>query len=432
MRASRRAAKRHRVESEVERGSGSSNATRRAGIMNALALPRSLGFDLPRTYWVLWAGMLINRLGAFVMPLLTLYLTKERGLTLTQAGQVLAAYGLGSLAASFVGGTLADVFGRRVTMLISLFGSAAAMLAFGAARGHFELIAASTALGALADMYRPASQAMIADVVPPEKRSQAFGLLFWAINLGFATAASVGGLVAEKSFTILFFADAATTLVFAAMVITLIAETRPPPKEHAPKSDALAPYKDRAFAPFLFISFLIVVVFMQFQTALPEAMRRAGSSTSEYGYVLALNGVLIVILQPFMGPLLMGFRRSRVLAVAALLVGAGFTATAFAHGALAFAASVAVWTLGEVMMAPLNSSVVADLAPESLRGRYQGAFGLTWSSGFLVAPLLGPQTIEHFGLDALWVACGVVGALTAVVHLVLGGPRAARLGKTSD
>lgn len=400
--------------------------------MNAAALPRSLGFDLPRTFWVLWAGMLINRLGAFVLPLLTIYLTKERGLSLTEAGQVLAAFGLGSLAASFVGGTLADLLGRRATMLISLLGSAAAMLAFGAARSRLELLGAALVLGAIADMYRPASQAMIADVVPPEKRAQAFSLLFWAINLGFAAAVALGGLVAEKSFSALFWADAATTLFFAGLVLALITETRPPARANAPAPDALAPYKDSAFAPFLLINFLVVLVFMQFQTALPEAMRRAGSSTAEYGYALSLNGLLIVLLQPFMGALVGSYRRSRVLAVASLLVGAGFAATAWAHGFVAFAATVAVWTLGEVMMAPLNSSVVADLAPEALRGRYQGAFGLTWSSGFLVAPLLGPETIARFGLDALWAGCGAVGLLAAVVHLGLGPGRAVRLGRALD
>jgi MFS family permease len=400
--------------------------------MNAAALPRSLGFDLPRTYWVLWAGMLINRMGAFVLPLLTIYLTKERGLSLTEAGQVLAAFGVGSLGAAFVGGTLADALGRRATMLISLCGSAAAMLAFGAARTRLELFAAAFLLGAIADMFRPASQAMIADVVPPEKRSQAFGLLFWAINLGFAAAVSLGGLIAEHGFSVLFFADAGTTLVFAVLVALFIEETRPAPKANAPKSDALAPYKDKAFAPFLFINFVMVLVFMQFQTALPEAMRRAGSSTSVYGYVLALNGVLIVILQPLMGTLVSSFRRSRVLALSAVLVGLGFAATAFADHALAFAATVAVWTLGEVMMAPTNSSVIADLAPEALRGRYQGAFGLTWSSGFLFAPLLGPPTIARFGLDALWGACALAGIAAAVVHLNLGAHRAARLGKLHD
>jgi MFS family permease len=400
--------------------------------MNAAALPRSLGFDLPRTYWVLWAGMLINRLGAFVLPLLSIYLTKERGLSLTEAGEVLAAFGVGGLGAAFVGGTLADALGRRATMLISLCGSAAAMLAFGAARSRVELFAAALLLGALADMFRPASQAMIADVVPPEKRGQAFGLLFWAINLGFAAAVSLGGLIAERGFAVLFFADAGTTLLFAVLVVFFIQETKPAAKENAPKSDALAPYKDAAFAPFLFINFVMVLVFMQFQTALPEAMRRSGASTSVYGYVLALNGVLIVILQPFMGPFLSSFRRSRVLAVASALVGFGFAATAFANQALAFAATVAVWTLGEVMMAPTNSSVVADLAPESLRGRYQGAFGLTWSSGFLFAPLLGPQTIERYGLNSLWAGCAVAGLVAAAVHVSLGARRAARLGKPQD
>src|SRR5512140_2079886 len=124
---------------------------------------------LPRIYWVLWGGTLMNRLGTFVMPLLTFYLTLERHLTLEQAGLVVSAYGFGSLVGVSLGGELADRLGRRQTLVFSLIAGAGAMLALGQMRALWSIALVAFILGAVGDIYRPASQALIADVVAPEK-----------------------------------------------------------------------------------------------------------------------------------------------------------------------------------------------------------------------------------------------------------------------
>src|SRR5687767_9018187 len=92
---------------------------------------RATAGGLPSTYWLLWVGTLVNRLGNFVVPFLALYLTRERGFSEVQAGLVIALYGAGAAIPGPVGGTLADRFGRRVALGLGLWLGAAGMLFLG-------------------------------------------------------------------------------------------------------------------------------------------------------------------------------------------------------------------------------------------------------------------------------------------------------------
>src|SRR5947207_3569244 len=187
--------------------------------------PGPLG--LARAYWVLWAGMLLNRLGGTVFFLLGIYLTRNRGLSPALAGLVVSIYASGGLLAGPVGGVLADRFGRRATLLAGTASSGLLMLALGLARSTPEIVVLAPLLGFFTELCRPPLQAAVADVVPPADRARAYGLLHWAINLGFAGAASLGGVLAERHFAALFVIDAATTLGYGAIVYTGLPETRP-------------------------------------------------------------------------------------------------------------------------------------------------------------------------------------------------------------
>lgn len=384
---------------------------------------------LPRAYWFLWGGTLINRIGSFVMPMLAVYLTKERNLSLVEAGTVVSLFGLGGLTSVQLGGVLADRLGRKSTMLLALASSAVAMLSLGFAVTTPQLMAAAFALGFTTSLYHAPSQAMLADLVPPAERQRAFGLLYWAINLGFAIAAIVGGQLAKWSFTGLFVADAATTLVTALVIWRNIPETKPvaTPEEQTRGGSFLTPFLDTTFLPYLLVHFLVVLVFFQFQVALPADMYSKGLDSGDLGWVMALNGVLIVALQPWVTRRIQGWRRSRSLALAALCVGFGFGLNAFAGALAGFALSVALWTMGEIIMAPVNSSIVADLSPADMRGRYQGAFSLIWSMGVTLGPWLSGKVITATSTRTLWLGCIGVGLLAALGQLLLGPARLERL-----
>src|SRR3954462_6260107 len=182
---------------------------------------------LPRAFWALWAGSFVNRLGTMVEPFLAFYLTGVRGFSLAATGAVLALFGLGSVLSQTLGGVLADRVGRRATLTGGMLATAAAMLALGYATATPVGVVVVFVLGVTIDMYRPAASALVADLVGPADRARAYGLLFWAINLGFAVAMVAGATLSRAGFTWLFWADAGTCAVFALLVWRAVPETRP-------------------------------------------------------------------------------------------------------------------------------------------------------------------------------------------------------------
>jgi MFS family permease len=121
---------------------------------------------LPRAFWILCCGALINQLGGFVVPFQAIYLTTVRQVGVEAAGFTVALHGMGSFASSPLGGVLADRIGRRRTMLVALLSGAAAMAHLGLARAPAHIAFAAFILGLAGDLYRPAVSAAIADVVP--------------------------------------------------------------------------------------------------------------------------------------------------------------------------------------------------------------------------------------------------------------------------
>ncbi|MFB9195820.1 MDR family MFS transporter [Actinomadura verrucosospora] len=387
------------------------------GRFAAFLRPRVGGF--PRPFWVLWAGTLLNRLGTMVEPFLGLYLTTMRGLSLAQAGVTMAVLGAGSLAGQLAGGMLADRIGRRATLTLATVGTGAAMLALGYAQGLAAILAAALVLGLLLDMYRPAAQAMVADIISPAERPRAFGLLFWAINLGWAFAMVLGGTLAQQGFLWLFWIDALTCAAFGLLVWRAIPETRTREARAERAGGFGRVLRDRVMVGYVLVTLFYTFVLMQGMTTMPLAMKEDGLGPQSYGLAIAANGTLIIIVQPLVNAWLARRDHSLVLAAGFALVGAGYGLTSLASSVAAYTATILVWTLGEIIAASVLQAVVADLAPADLRGRYGGLYGMAWSGGFLLAPLGGTQLLGAGGAPALWLTCAGLALGAAAAQLAL-------------
>ncbi len=342
----------------------------------------------------------------------------------------MSLYGAGSILAGFVGGTLADRLGRRATMLLSLFGGAAAMLGVGLAASLPQIGVATFAMGWLAEMYRPAVGAMIADIVPPADRARAYGHQYWVANLGFAIAPLLAGLAAHRSYFTLFVVDAVTMAAYGVIVLARVRETRPVDAGAAPHEQGgpglLSVLADRGFMGLVLLTLGTATVMWQNGSALPMDMVRHGISASGYGALVAINGVMIVFLQPVIVRLLGRRSRTGVLALSALLIGLGFGLHGVVGSALGYALGIAVWTIGEIANLPTSSALVADLAPPALRGRYQGVYGMAWGVASCVGPLLGGFFLSGPGGRALWFSCFGLMVLVACGHLAIGRARERR------
>src|SRR5262249_10639722 len=256
--------------------------------------------------------------------------------------------------------------GARARLVGRSAGGGLGMAALGSARGLAVTAPACFVVAAVGEAYRPAMQAAVADLVSPADRPRAFGLIYWVINLGYSIGLTLGGALASASFTLLFVGDGLTSIAFAFLVWRAVPETRPGHHDsgHRPRAGLvrgfLAPYRDRPFALFVLLSFLMLLIFMQHFTALPLDMAAHGMPRATLGVVLALNGILIVLVQPFAGPLLSRVNRSHTIAAGAALVGLGFGLNALARTGPLFALGVIVWALGGIAGLPARNSGVAD------------------------------------------------------------------------
>ncbi|WP_432834578.1 MFS transporter [Dactylosporangium sp. CA-092794] len=383
---------------------------------------------LPGQFWVLWAATLINRAGGFVIIFLTIYLTTRRGFSESAAGLVIGLYGVGGAVGVTVAGHLTDRWGRRPVALLTLGASCVLMLVLGLVHAPAAIMAAALLLGAAAEGARPALGAMITDIVPDEDRMRAFGTYYWAINLGFTVAAVAAGFAARAGYFTLFAVDAATTAAAAVLIAWRIRETRPAVVEHTREQGSVRTVlRDRVFLGFVACNLLVALMMMQHTSMLPLAMISDGLSSETFGLVIAVNGVLIVAGQLGVSRLLAARRPALVMPLSAVMIGLGFGLTAFAHTPLAYTGTVIVWTLGEMLNAPSNAALLAGLSPVAMRGRYQGAFSLSWQVASFLAPTVGGAVRDHAGNTALWLGCLGAGLVAAAWSLLAAPARDRRM-----
>jgi MFS family permease len=380
--------------------------------MSAVAVGNAAPTALPRAFWALWVCQLVNRLGSFVQPFLVLYLTHDRHLSAGTAGAVAAAVGAGTVCAQLVGGWLADRVGRRLTMLICFFGTAAALILLGSAREMVMIWVSAFLVGLLGDLFRPAVQATVADMLQPTERVRAYGLLFWAINLGFSVSTVSAGVLASVGYGLLFWLNAGTSVIAGVVIWAMVPESRPVLDETAPRRPLLGvAMRDTVFVLMILIQIGYATIYFQGYSTLPLAMAGDGLQSGTYGLVIAMNGVVIVLIQPFLGKWMVKLDRPKLLAASMLVVGLGFGLGAVVHSWWGYGLSVVVWTIGEIGFAAVIGAVFADLAPIDLRGRYMGLSGMAFGVGTVIGPLAGTNALEHFGPTATWIGCAVLGVV---------------------
>ncbi len=389
-----------------------------------MTTPASLRSSLrahPPTAWILFFGTFLNKFGSFVVPFLALYLT-SRGYTLAEAGLAIGAYGAGNVIASQLGGHLADHFGRRRTIVLSMLAGAASMLLLSQARSLPMIFALAALAGLTGELYRPASSALLADLVPAAHRVTAFSAYRMALNAGWAFGPATAGFIAGHGYFWLFAGDAATSALFGAVAYFVLPEPPHPPAPAAGWLEAAgALARDRQLRRVLAAAFGIALVFAQMTSTYGVAVMHLGFPASTYGFLISMNGALIVLCELPLTTVTRRFRPMGVVAFGYLLVALGFGLNAFAATLPAFAACVVVFTLGEMCAMPVASAYVAELAPRHMRGRYMGTYGLTWTVAQVIGPSLGMRLLAA-APSGWWLAGGMLGGLSALLALGGAGP----------
>ncbi|GAB3842774.1 MDR family MFS transporter [Nesterenkonia populi] len=412
--------------------------------------------DLPAAYWWLWFAELVIWVGRFVVPFMTIFLTRDVGLSASTAGLVVSGYGLGVVVSAMTGGVLADRLGRKRTLLGSLLLSAATVVIIPFAEGALLICSLLFVYGLFNGAAQPVMVTMVGDMVEPKHRRTAYNYNFWAVNLGYAIGPLIAGFMADRTFVLVFFGQAVLLLIATGIVIAKVPESRAPARalrrrrllrRRAPANNLaesiqssppitqrgggsiLSVLTDGVFMTFACVMLLYSIVYVQSMTTLPLVMTDQGFSSAAYGYLLTLNGLLLCALQIPTAKWLNRYGRDAVIVVAILVTGLGVGLQAAAATLLFYFAVVAVWTLGEMGSHPQAQSVAADLADHAQRGRYQGVYSLNHSIAMVLGPILGGAVLDGFGHQALWIGAGGVCLLAAVLLAVTAPARRRRLGQ---
>ena len=372
---------------------------------------------LPRPVWILFFGTFLNKFGTFVIPFLTLYLTRQ-GYSPAAAGLAVGSYGAGHLLASITGGFLADHIGRRKTIVLSMFSGAVSMILLSQAR-NLPLIVCFTALaGWTGEMYRPASSALLADLIPAGQRVPAYSAYRLAFNAGWAFGPATAGFLVEHGFFWLFIGDAATSILYGFVAYFALPHGVRKSTADASQDAALKVlWQDRKLHQVLLAALMIGIIFFQISSTFGLQVMHLGFPAKTYGMILSLNGGLVALGELPLTSITRRFSARRVMAWGYLLIGIGFALNTFAFTVPALAGCMVLLTLGEMIAMPVCSAYIADLAPAHLRGRYMGAYAMTWALGLMIGPNLG---MKLFGLGpaVLWLCCGSLGVVAALIVLI--------------
>lgn len=400
-----------------------------------LSLYRRAYRGLPRQAWTLFAVQLVNSAGMMVIFFLTLYLTSRLGYTLTQAGRAVSVFGLGSLTGAFLGGWLSDRIGSTNVQKLSLFLSGILFIWLGQLRDPWAVNGIIYILAAAGGMLYPANSTSMARICPPDITTKGFSLNRLGGNIGASIGPVVGGFLALRSYSLLFWVDGLTCL--AAVLLFFLLWKKPEQDMRAAVADQTpsrrSPWRD---PPFLLLLPLIVIwgsIFFQLVATFPLYMHEVyGFAENRIGQVFMINTVLIVALEMLLMEWIKGRPVTRYIGWSFILTGLGFAMMPLGRGFLYAGLTVVVWTFGEMLSMPLLGALIAVRAGPGNQGRYLGLISFAYSLAMILGPAVGTAVYGRYGPSTLWYGCGVLGVLLFGAFSLLRPHLSSRPGRTGD
>jgi len=395
---------------------------------NLLTRTRKIYHEYPRAFWIYNVIVFIDRLGGFMLyPFFALYLTQKFDIGMSTVGILFAIFSISGMVGSALGGALADRMGRKVVIIFSLILSSLSALGMGFAPSIGVFVAVVAVVGTLSSIGHPAHEAVVADLLPPDKRAEGYGIIRVVFNTAVIIAPPIAGLLIANSYLTLFIVDAVISLISATIVLLALPETRPQAHAHA-KPETMRQtfagygrvFKDVPFLAFIGVSVMTTLVYMNMNSTLGVYLRdQHGLPEFSYGWLLSINAILVVLFQFWVTRRLQNFRPMLMMAAGALLYAIGFAMYGFISTFALFVAAMVVITIGEMVISPFAQSLVASFAPEDMRGRYMAVFGLSWSISFTVGPYFAGLLLESANPNLLWIFAGIAGTLATLGYLVL-------------
>ena len=384
--------------------------------------------DYPSAFWIYNLVVFIDRLGGFMLyPFFALYLTQRYGIGMSTVGLIFAIFSISGMVGSTLGGAIADRMGRKTVIIFSLLLSSFSALGMGFAPTLAIFVVVSVLVGTLANIGGPAHEAVVADLLPPEKRAEGYGIIRVVFNIAVIIAPPIAGLLISRSYLTLFLTDAVISVICAAIVFFALPETKPQAKAHEkPETmkETFAGYKrvfrDTSFLAFIGVTVMMTLVYLNMNSTLGVYLRdEHGISAAQYGWLLSINAIIVVLFQFATTRRLEKYKPLLMMSAGSILYAIGFAMYGFVPTYALFIFAMIIITIGEMVVSPFQQSIVAGFAPEHMRGRYMAVSGLSWSISFTVGPYFAGLILDSANPNLLWAFCGVLGILAAIGFAVL-------------
>ena len=371
-------------------------------------------------------GMLISRIGSsMIWPFLMIYVRQRVDLSLTQAASLMTINATAGLFAAFIAGPITDRVGRKWVMVISLAGNGAVYFFMGSAHSYLNFAILMILSGTFNPLYRVGADAMLADLIPSEKRPDAYALMRLSNNAGIAIGPMIGGFLASISYSITFFLAGSGMLIYSLLIAFFAQETLPKksnPSEHVLKSFGgyIQVLRDSQFLSFVGVFVLAQMCAVLIWILMPVYANEIYKvSESQYGFIPTTNALMVVFLQVYVTHITKRYRPLPVMALGTFFYTLGVGSVAFSHSFTGFWISIVIMTIGELILMPTASAYVAGLAPPDMRGRYMSVAGLTWSAAAGIGPLMGGYLNDNIAPVATWYGGFVIGIIGIIGFLLL-------------
>lgn len=384
--------------------------------------------EYPRAFWVYNIVVFIDRLGGFMLfPFFALYLTQKFEIGMSTVGILFAIFSVSGFVGSALGGALTDRMGRKSVLIASLLLSSLSALGMGFAPTLTIFAAVAVIVGTLGQIGGPAHEAVVADLLPEGKRAEGYGIIRVIFNVAVIIAPPIAGLLIANSYLTLFIVDAVISVIAASVVFFALPETKPQAHPNA-KPETMRQtfagygrvFRDRPFVLFIGVTILMTLVYMNMNSTLGVFLRdEHGLPELGYGALISINAIIVVVLQFWLTRRLEKYKPLIMMAIGTFLYAVGFAMYGFIDGFPLFTVAMVVITIGEMVVAPFQQSLVASFAPEDMRGRYMAVSGLTWGIAFAIGPYFAGLLLDSANPNLLWVMCGFIGLLATLGFITL-------------
>lgn len=389
---------------------------------------KKLSSEYPAAFKVLVFSTFIDRLGGFLLnTFFALYVTKKFGIGMTQVGFMFMLTTLGGILGNILGGALTDKVGRRFVALFGLVVSGLGSLLMGVVNQLEVFYVVSIVLGALGWVGGPARSAMVADILPEEKRSDGFGIMRVAVNIAATVGPILGGIIASKSYISLFIADAVSSLITALLVLKFIPETKPEAKPGTKPESVLQTMKgygqvlkDTVFLVYIGVMAIMTLVYLQLYSTLSVYLRDFhGYTEGEFGYLFSLNALMVVLLQFAVTRIVSKRPPMYMMALGALCYGIGFGMFGFVSSKSMVYLAIAILTVGEMINMPVGQALGARFSPPDKRGRYMAVYAFAWTIPNLFGVMLAGAIMDNYIAEWVWYGSIGLSAIAIIGFLLL-------------